>query len=391
MPYTPSLPIAPFYNSNNETIPRVSQIRVVNPVVNTPKEYYTKILIVGKQTGDPQIIRKLRDIQQDKQKYPVFHFLINQYNKIFEGTPIERACNYSPENQNAIVIKLNTAIEGRTERRLNYLLKDLKQKYGIDNKNIINTNKQAINANYYSWDGEWIGSDGDNPEIVYIVGEKIKTPPFFGENSIPKGLIEFEKDENNFFRKRNGNAPDMFESLLLPIKRVPVSNVVFQKFTSDIYEETGYRKNKIAEPKESFAIANAIINFCKKYNKEIEKLVFNKQYLKGAKAQTLFSIPLNDRNQRQEVKAVILALMNNEDYSNGAQFWDGYDLLLTSDHYRKNVGFIVDENHAKTFTTNNSDVCKKYLKKECQLKSVGSNPKYKSTAAHGRTIFWKEI
>lgn len=78
--------------------------------------------------------------------------------------------------------------------------------------------------------------------------------------------------------------------------------------------------------------------------------------------------------------------MENNDYSNGAQFWDGYDLLINQDHYRRNVGFIVDENHANIFETNNKDICK-----NCQLISVGTNPKYKSTAAHGRTIFWKAI
>ncbi len=137
MSYKPSLPLIPFYNSNNETEPKTFKVKDDNPLVNSPKEYYKQILIFGKDENDTKIIRKLRDIQRDNTKYPKFHFLITQHNKILEGTPLERACNYSPESKNAIVIKLNTENEGRTERVLKWLLQDLKKKHEIDEKNII--------------------------------------------------------------------------------------------------------------------------------------------------------------------------------------------------------------------------------------------------------------
>ncbi len=122
--YRPSLPILPFYKPNNETEPRASQVEELNPIVEN--NYYKQILIIGRQESDPKIIRKLKDIQQDKTKYPEFHFVITQYNKILGGTPINRACN-----TDSITIKLNTAIEGRIERRLNHLLRDLKTQYKI--------------------------------------------------------------------------------------------------------------------------------------------------------------------------------------------------------------------------------------------------------------------
>ncbi len=122
--YRPSLPILPFYRPNNETEPQASQVEELNPVVDS--NYYKQILIIGKQESDPKIIRKLKDIQQDKTKYPEFHFVITQYNKILGGTPINRAI----ANTKSIVIKINKENEGRTERRLNHLLRDLKREHG---------------------------------------------------------------------------------------------------------------------------------------------------------------------------------------------------------------------------------------------------------------------
>jgi len=170
--YRPSLPILPFYNSNNETEPRASQVETVNPSVEN--NYYKQILIIGKQESDPKIIRKLKDIQQDKTKYPEFHFVITQYNKILEGTPINRAI----ANTNSIVIKLNTAIEDRTERRLNYLLRDLKRKYG---ELSVKFTKQKSNYSkkcifYLATTGEVVGKIGFGADAyVYVVNEDVIT------------------------------------------------------------------------------------------------------------------------------------------------------------------------------------------------------------------------
>ncbi len=352
--------------------------------------YYNSIVI---QKADAELLktrnaRKIIDYVRKNELDKVnIIYGANNRSQFINILPLSKQNQSITSTNRPIVIKLYTELDSSLKKRIfEKWLEGLKREFGIKKvSNITNTNTQ-ISADYYSWEGEWIGSDGDSPTIVYIVGDKFKTPPFFGENGIRKGLIEFEKDIENTYRKTNGNIPDMYESLLLPIEKIPVSNNIFKKFVSDIYEETGYRKNKIAEPKESYAIANAIMNYCKKYTKKIDKVVFSKRYLKGAKEESLFSIPMKEWNQRYEVKAVILALMENIDYSNGAQFWDGYDLLLESKHYRKNVGIIVDEKHSTIFEDNNKDICK-----SCELISTGANPKYKSTAAHGRTIFWKTI
>ena len=190
MSYSPSLPLVPFFNSNNETESKAFKVQDDNPLVNSPKDYYKQILIVDKDENDPKIIRKLRDKQPDKTQYPKFHFLITQYNKILEGTPIERTCNYSPESKNAIVIKLNTENEGRTERVLKWLLQDLKRKYSIDEKNVVfGPNVDVAKFYVVTMDSfynkhaakivKWSKSNLNNYQI-----EHIKIPDNAGDNTI---------------------------------------------------------------------------------------------------------------------------------------------------------------------------------------------------------------
>ncbi len=170
--YRPSLPILPFYKPNSETEPRASQVEELNPIVEN--NYYKQIVIIGKQESDPKIIRKIKDIQQDKTKYPEFHFIITQYNKILEGTPINRAI----ANTKSIVIKINKENEGRTERRLNHLLRDLKREHG---ELSVKFTKQKSNYSkkcifYLATTGEVVGKIGFGTDAyVYVVNEDVIT------------------------------------------------------------------------------------------------------------------------------------------------------------------------------------------------------------------------
>jgi hypothetical protein len=91
--------------------------------------------------------------------------LINQYDKILEARPIELACSAAE----TIIIKTNTAIEGHTERVLERLLRDLRERYGIEKKNVQKQNfyKNGIITEYPNGLITW--SIGKNYEVIYIV------------------------------------------------------------------------------------------------------------------------------------------------------------------------------------------------------------------------------
>ncbi len=241
MSYKPSLPLIPFYNSNNETEPKTFKVKDDNPLVNSPKEYYKQILIFGKDENDTKIIRKLRDIQRDNTKYPKFHFLITQHNKILEGTPLERACNYSPESKNAIVIKLNTENEGRTERVLKWLLQDLKKKHEIDEKNIIYKQllKQPQTAETYFYDidtGELLLKNNDkiNQVVAMKKDDYRTTMSAFGQYIAIMGMVD-AIDE-----KKYEELSGIYLTELLfqnPIKKINITNKELNERAIWVYNE----------------------------------------------------------------------------------------------------------------------------------------------------------
>jgi hypothetical protein len=82
-------------------------------------------------------------------------------------------------------------------------------------------------------------------------------------------------------------------------------------------------------------------------------------------------------------KAARNALEGGEDFSNGGCFWDGYDLKTSGSHHPKYIsGFKFTDLEHNIFSTIEPMPRKRKTNK-------GSYEFiYKSTAAHGGTIFW---
>jgi len=88
---------------------------------------------------------------------------------------------------------------------------------------------------------------------------------------------------------------------------------------------------------------------------------------------------------------------NGTDPSNGAYFWDGLDFKTNPDHYKKQHGFHYSNPAHNIFGVEESRIsCKttyERINKKTKLsdKIDVSNCDYvwESTAAHGKTIFWK--
>jgi hypothetical protein len=126
MSFIPSLPISKIFQPAVSSPKRPSN----NQEKVEPTKYYKKIKVISRNENDKTIIRKIDDYHTDRKTYADCHFLINQYDKILEARPIELVCSAAE----TIIIKTNTAIEGHTERVLERLLRDLRERYGIDGK-----------------------------------------------------------------------------------------------------------------------------------------------------------------------------------------------------------------------------------------------------------------
>ncbi|WP_229669388.1 hypothetical protein [Legionella impletisoli] len=91
-----------------------------------------------------------------------------------------------------------------------------------------------------------------------------------------------------------------------------------------------------------------------------------------------------EENFEKPYHAARNALYNGFDYANGGCFWDGYDLKTSGkQHYKYQHGFKFTSPSHNLFSINEPP----HRRKETDLGSY--DHEYDSTAAYGKTIFWK--
>jgi RHS repeat-associated protein len=105
--------------------------------------------------------------------------------------------------------------------------------------------------------------------------------------------------------------------------KLNIKNSVLQDMASSIYDESG--GNRV----ESFALGSTIINGSNFTKKSITS--FLKNYTSGYDTKKSYSVTGNGKSS---MEAAINAVLGGIDYSGGAQFWDGKDVFLWSNHFR---------------------------------------------------------
>ncbi len=167
------------------------------------------------------------------------------------------------------------------------------------------------------------------------------------------------------------------------------SNTDFNKITSSLYGEMDW-KSQNPDYQEAAAMYDVLLNRANENQTSVVEELEKPNQVYGynpkdknsnynfAYNQTKGKVNISRLNAARE--GVMLAMMNENDYSNGANGWDGRDLAIQGsrayrDRYEK--GFL--------FTSDSHDIF-----------SMGSNKvngayKFMSTAAFGATIFRKEI
>ncbi len=179
--------------------------------------------------------------------------------------------------------------------------------YGFNNP-IVTIDPDGMFGDYYDADGTYIGNDGIDDEKVYSVNKEDYESIGDGKSNVYKAT-ELKGINNN--------------TLLA--------------FAATIYNESGGSHD------ESYAIGNATMNFLKEGGSSSlhsldDVTMYKNSFARGAKSNLykkyMKSIP-NGRNARYAVGAAINAIGYNQgstgfsDYSNGANSWDGLDLVVT--------------------------------------------------------------
>ncbi|WP_373552409.1 RHS repeat domain-containing protein [Haliscomenobacter sp.] len=188
-------------------------------------------------------------------------------------------------------------------------------------------------AVYYDYSGNYLGDDGTDNDDVYVA------------NKVSTG-----KDGKLIFHNS---------------KSLGISHDLFLAFAATIYSESSGEKT------ESYIMANIVMNFIKDGKsrlKSLEELVmYNNSIYQGASQENLDSYMKDyyGKNSKNEVDAVINALAGDKypearekghfkDYSNGANAWDGVDLVDT--------GF-KNSHRYYTWSEDSKDILIKYKKK----------------------------
>lgn len=105
-----------------------------------------------------------------------------------------------------------------------------------------------------------------------------------------------------------------------------------------------------------------------------------------------------DRGMWNAVLAARNALCGTKDFSNGAYFWDGFDIKTNEHHEKRKMGIIFTSKSHNIFSMNNEKIHKNLFKKRYdkalslqKLKGTWEYS-YESVASYGNkpgTIFWK--
>jgi len=218
MSFIPSLPISKIFQPA-EVINKKNKNNVKEV---DPKTYYKKIVIIQVRESEFQkyvrqnydynqnksIVRNINDIHKDKKKMPDFHFFLTQYDKILEGRKLEYPCDES-EYKDTIVIKTNAILEGHTENVLDRLVRDLRNKFGIDEKNIQKQSSKSANfnllGNYVDINMNYLGNDGilDEGKVYLVVN-----------------ISEINLIQNNFKNRKHTGHNEVKSEIELPSNEV---------------------------------------------------------------------------------------------------------------------------------------------------------------------------
>lgn len=191
-------------------------------------------------------------------------------------------------------------------------------------------------GDYYTKDGEYLGWDGKNDGKVYVA------------------------NKHNHDEKTGKNTIKHSDRTELK----GVSNEILLGFASLIHAESGGSKD------ESYAIGNVTMNFIDEGGssqlKTLEDVaMYDNRFAQGATQENFSSfldLSYSDRNSKYAVGAAINAIGNSQglagysDYSNGADSWDGIDLISSkwSNNHRNYSWSEGSKSLLNTFKTNNN-------------------------------------
>jgi RHS repeat-associated protein len=236
----------------------------------------------------------------------------------------------------------------------------------------------TTDGDYYGWDGQKLGTDGNDDKKVYVADAVSKN-----EKGLVTGSI---------------NA-----------KELSVNSDQLDKLVSTAYGEST-QANKGFTWQESAGITDALENRMKRrqefYKNESIETSWNKAMTTGIDGYNSpdYQIALGlDKNGPEYAKAisvkhsvlVALALDNKStDFSNGAIYWfgKGYDKKGTgaNAHYLQGTEFVDPSHDIYKLGSYNANVTKDYKDKKGNIRvSRHYSYKYSSTKGSGRTIFFK--
>lgn len=238
------------------------------------------------------------------------------------------------------------------------------------------TGMSAVDGDYYTKSGTWLGSDGKNDNKVYTA------------------------DSVSTVENEDGSTSKVFNNA----RELSVSHSEFRQQASTVYaESSAYKMNKMTDElqKEMYSLASVY---------QINKVAFGKGKPKAKEYLALSPSSINKSIFKSTAnEAVINAITGGFDYSFGATNWDGgeqsqygaNDQRFNADGYElhKNTwGWNISDNHYQTWKTN---VGKSFIAPQMSYtpdngKSfnkyyVPNSYRLRSTAVYGNTIFWKML
>ena len=250
----------------------------------------------------------------------------------------------------------------------------------------------APQGDWYSTDGTYIGNDGEDDDRVYTI-------------DVP-GEGVGEMTQNDLFNLREQAEPDFTTSLgtHLPfVKLLDVKHSELLKMAAVAYGETS--GNQL----ETYAISNAIQN--NRNGRTITKtLSGNYSYAVGKERYNSFMSASKSKTgvMKDALAGAINAVSGGEDFSNGATYWDGIDVLSGgSSHYRQqkaaydNRKGIYDPNgyanefyvNAQEYACSQFGINGKVYRSIKPLLTVGTHEGalWEVTQVRGASIFYSEI
>lgn len=269
----------------------------------------------------------------------------------------------------------------------------------------------AVAGDYYTKEGKHLGSDGIKDDKVYIVGGDTKdfsAQRYGNSGSTSKigtfGVTSMSSSNGSISANTSYQEPanDASPNAAYTVTGTNISQKTLVRFASAIYQES----SASAPMKESYAIASVFVNYVNDVNQKgytldgvvsranhfsygVEKGFFN-QYMK------LFN---NGKgNNRNALGAALNALTGGTDYSNGAIFWDGGDLVhldfnnanYWNSNSHRSAGIYATPELLNGFNSHyESRYGECFIKLESKPSAAGKYY-YKATAVHGGTIFFKQ-